>query len=627
MYIIIFFSAFILRIIYLLQLHNADPLFYHPIMDALYHHDWAVSIIKGGWLGKDAFFRAPLYPYSLSLLYRICGVNLLIPRVVQCVIGALNCVLIQRIGIKIFDKKIGNIAGLFAAFYPLFIYFDLELLIPSLLIFFILLGFYLILVQIHRGGIKSAWFITGAVWGLATITRPNVVFFLPFLSFWLAKKMGKHAQIALLYGSLGVAAMIIPVTIRNYVVSREFVPIAWQGGTNFYIGNNQYSDGMTAIIPGTRKSWWGGFYDAKRIAEEAVGRELKNSEIDRYWFTQGLAFITQEPIKAGLLFLRKIYLFFGGFEISNNRDIYFYTQLTYLKFLIINLPFFQFPFGLLFPLSLVGLWYAYKTKKGISLILVFIIPYALSFIIFFVCARYRLGIIPFLIILASFAVQSIISIIREKEYHKIIPAVLIFIPTFIFFNANIFHIGSINPGQNYLTLAGVEYDRGHYQKAISLSEKTLRYTPHYPEALVLLGSSYKKLGKQEKALFYYEEAIKYDPKQPEPYFNIGNIYAETGKYEEAKDFYLKAIAVDPYSARAYNNLGNISFSMGNYKEALAYYRKASTLEPRYTSPLYHAGLAEMKMGNIMKAESLWKKVLEIEPEHRGAQKALMTFIR
>jgi len=596
-------------------------------MDALYHHDWAISIVRDGWLGKDAFFRAPLYPYFLSLLYRMGGINLLIPRIVQSVIGAFNCVLIQRIGTKIFDRKIGNVSGLIAAFYPLLIYFDLELLIPSLLIFFILFGFYLILTLIHQGETKLGWFITGVVWGLAAITRPNVIFFLLLLPFWLAKKMGRHTQSALLYGSLGVAAMIIPVTIRNYVVSQEFVPIAWQGGTNFYIGNNPYSDGMTAIIPGTRKSWWGGFYDAKKIAEEAMGRELKNSEIDHYWFTQGLAFIKKEPIQAGFLFLRKIYLFFGGFEISNNRDIYFFTRLTFLRFVIFNLPFFQFPFGLLLPLSLVGLWYAYKKKKDISLMLLFTIPYALSFIIFFVCARYRLGIIPFLIILTSFAVICIVDDIRKKKWRTRIPGILIFISSLIFFNANIFQLGPSNLGLNNLALAAVEYEKGNYREAISYLEKALHYTPNSPEALNLMGSTYKKLSRIEQALFYYQEAIKNDPEHAEAHFNIGNIYAEARQYEEAKKFYLEAIEADPYFARAYNNLGNIYYSTGDFEKALEFYTKAGTLEPHYTSPLYHAALVEMKMGNNARAESLWKKVLEIEPEHKGAQKALETFIK
>jgi len=624
-FILILVLALVFRIVYLIQIKNTDPLFYSPIMDALYHHDWAVSIIKGGWLGKDAFFRAPLYPYFLALLYKIFGINLLVPRIFQTIIGSFNCVLTKKIGDSLFSRKIGTIAGLIAATYPLFIYFDLELLIPSVLILFILLGFSLILKQSAEKGTKLGWFITGVVWGLAAITRPNVILFIVFLPFWLIKRLKKNAAPAIIYGSLGVVIMIIPVTIRNYAVSKEFVPIAWQGGTNFYIGNNPHSDGMTAIIPGTRKSWWGGFYDAKSIAEDTMGRGLKNSEIDRYWLNQGFDYIKRKPSKAATLFLRKTYLFFCGFEISNNRDIYFFTKLTYLKFLIFNLPFLRFPFGLLVPLALVGVWYAYTNKKNITLLLLFIFVYSLSFILFFVCARYRLPIITFLIILASFAIISFLTEIKKSK--SILPPLVIFFTSFIFLNVNILKLRPTDPGLNYLTLAVAEYEKENYSATISYLHKSLHYNPDYAEALTLLGSAYKRTGKSDQASSYYLKAIRCDPTQPEPYFNLGNIYVEAGKFEEAEKLYLKAIEIDPYSARAHNNLGNIYFNYGNFESALLHYGKASKLEPNYTSPLYHAGFVFVKLGDHAKAESLWIKVLEIEPKHEDAIRALKTFIK
>jgi tetratricopeptide (TPR) repeat protein len=467
--------------------------------------------------------------------------------------------------------------------------------------------------------------VTGIVWGCAAITRPNTLLFLLVVPAWGYWKMKKHLKTALFYGMLGVIVIILPVTIRNYVVSKEFVPIAWQGGTNFYIGNNPDADGMTAIVPGTRKSWWGGFYDAKRLAEDAMGKELENAEIDRYWFTQGLSFIKSKPGKAALLVLRKAYLFFYGFEISNNRDIYFFTRFTYLKFLIFEVPLLHFPFGLLLPLALTGCWYAYKKRKDLSLMYLFTITYSLSFVLFFVNARFRIPIIPFLIILACFGVITAYENLKRKK-NMLVPIGIFFISC-IFFNLNFLRVHRVHPGLNYLTIAGVEYEKENYQTAITHLEEALQHMPGYPEALVLLGSSYKKAGDPQKALQYYTEALKNDPAQPEAYFNMGNIYAEAGKYGEAEKLYLQAIAVDPFAARAYNNLGNIYFSRDELQIARGYYNKASTLEPNYTSPLYHAGLVAYKLGNSAQAESLWRMVLKIEPEHPGARRALRTFIR
>lgn len=593
----IFTLALILRLAYLFQAKSVDPVFYQPIMDALYHHEWAVSLINGGWLGKDAFFRAPLYPHFLALLYQIFGINLVVPRIAQSMIGSLNCVLVAMIGTTLFNKRIGIIAGIIASLYPLFIYFDNELLIPTLLIFLVLLGTYLILKLDAKDISKGAWFYTGVVWGLAAITRPNVLLFLIVLPFWIAQKLKKKYTTALLYCGLGVIAMIIPVTIRNYMVSKEFVLIAWQGGTNFYIGNNPNSDGFTAIIPGTRKTWWGGFYDAKRIAEETIGRTLRNSEIDRYWMKQGIQFIVNQPVRALHLLLKKAYLFFGGFEISNNRDIYFFSRMTYLKFLIFNLPFFQFPFGLLFPLALCGIYISLcqrgdgsgsKRKLNIVLVLIFIISYSLSFIIFFVCARYRLVIIPFLIIFAAFTILYFIDTIRNKIYRGLLVPLIVVIIAYVFFNANIFNIQQHNPALNYLTL----------------------------------GVAYKGMGKTDDALESYRRALEFDPNDAEGYSNIGNIYAERKDFTVAKQFYLKAIEIDPSSAKAYNNLGNIYFELEDYESALGCYRNAIALEPDYQTPYYHAGLVYTRLGDFARAESTWVRALEINPGNERIRRSL-----
>ena len=625
--IIICVLALLLRVVYLLQIVFNDPLFFHPIMDALYHHNWAISILKGGWLAKEVFFRAPLYPYFLAILYKIFGINFLIPRIFQLLIGTLNCLIIQKIATRIFNKKVGDVAGIIATSYPLLIYFDLELLMPTILIFLILVGFYLILENVEKPASRFNWFLIGVVWGFAVITRPNVLLFLIFLPFWLRQRLKERTGLAVISGIIGVVVVIAPITIRNYAVGREFVPIAWQAGINFYIGNNPHADGITAIIPGTRKSWWGGFYDARKIAEKELGRNLKCSEIDRYWLSKGMEFIKENPLQEAALLLKKAYLYLGGLEISNNRDIYFFIQKTYLKYFIFKLPFFQFPFGILLPLSLLGVWYAYKQKKDISLLLLFLVTYSASFIAFFICSRYRLGIIPFLIILAGYSIISLMAKIREGGVRYFISFLILFVPIFLFFNGNLFKLKQSNPALDYLTLAGAEYEGENYEKAIYYLHRALHYNRDYAEALTLLGSIYKRMGKLDQAISYFKNAMNSDPKQPEPYLNLGNIYAEMGDLDMARKYYNKAIEHDPYSARAYNNLGNIYFSYGNFNRALYYYKKASKLEPNYPSPLYHMGFIYLKLGDTQKAELLWKKVLDIEPDYEDARRALKKFIR
>ena len=93
-FLIISAVAFVLRLVHLLQLRHNDPLFLSPQMDSLYHHEWALAIAAGREFIADAFFRAPLYPYFLGLLYKLFGANLMVVRIIQSLIGSASCGLV-----------------------------------------------------------------------------------------------------------------------------------------------------------------------------------------------------------------------------------------------------------------------------------------------------------------------------------------------------------------------------------------------------------------------------------------------------------------------------------------------------------------------------------------------------
>ena len=146
----IFACAFALRLIYVQQL-RASPLFEDPVMDELYHDQWARSIVAGETYVEGPYFRAPLYPAFLAAVYRVFGPGYLVPRLVQAFLGSLSCVLLFLIGRQIFGRGIAAIAGFLAASYWMLIYFDGELLIPSLIVFLDLLLVWLLL-RIAGGG-------------------------------------------------------------------------------------------------------------------------------------------------------------------------------------------------------------------------------------------------------------------------------------------------------------------------------------------------------------------------------------------------------------------------------------------------------------------------------------------
>ena len=73
------------------------------------------------------------------------------------------------------------------AAYPLAIWYDGELLLEGLLAFFVLLGFVLLL---RSRDTDRQWWLSGIVFGLAAIARPNVLAFLAVLPVWLFLEYG-----------------------------------------------------------------------------------------------------------------------------------------------------------------------------------------------------------------------------------------------------------------------------------------------------------------------------------------------------------------------------------------------------------------------------------------------------
>ena len=115
-------GAFVVRLVYLAQLLNA-PFFDLRLGDAEAYHEWALRIAGGDWIGTDAFYQAPLYPYFLAGVYALFGNGAGIVRLVQAAIGAGSCVLLSAAGMALFGRW-GATAGVLLAIYPTAIFFD-----------------------------------------------------------------------------------------------------------------------------------------------------------------------------------------------------------------------------------------------------------------------------------------------------------------------------------------------------------------------------------------------------------------------------------------------------------------------------------------------------------------------
>jgi Flp pilus assembly protein TadD/4-amino-4-deoxy-L-arabinose transferase-like glycosyltransferase len=581
----IFLLALALRVIYLLQVRSS-PLFDMPVMDALYHHQWALRLAAGDWIGNEAFFRAPLYPYFLGIIYKVFGQNFLIPRLIQLIIGSLSCVLIWLIARNLFDRRVGLISGIIAALYGPFMFFEAELLITPFIVFLGLYSIYLL--------IRNKFFWAGLVLGMAAITRPNIlifILFVPLLGYFFLKR-GNHAgrnrsMLSIFVPWIGVLLFVAPVTLRNWAVSKDFVVIASQGGVNFYIGNNPHSNGITAIVPGTRGTWWGGYHDAVRMAETASEKKLKPSEVSDFWFKQSFDFIRGQPFAWTKLMLRKTCIFWFGWEPPNNKDIGFFSRYSRLLSMLVWRCGIFIPFGLLAPLALCGIFASLRKWRKHMFTFGFIFFYMISVIAFFVCSRFRIPVAAGLIPYASFFLVYMWRKIRERD-KTWIPYASAFVALAVLLNLDFLQIH--------------ETDR--------------------VESNFMIGTTCSKKGMYSEALDYLSRVVKEQPERADVHNNIGNVYARQDRDKEALHAYFKAINADPSYEKTYFNLGTFCMKHKKYEQAVGYYRKAIELDPDYELALYYAGIAYSKTEEPDSALSMWNKVVEINPRNSKAIKKI-----
>jgi tetratricopeptide (TPR) repeat protein len=603
----LFIFAFLIRFIYLNQV-KSSPLFDVPLLDAKYHDQWAQTILKGQDFEKGVFFRAPLYPYFLALVYKIFGHSFYMARLIQFLIGSLSCVLVYLIGKKIFNPRVGRIAGTIASLYGILIYFEGELLIPVLIVFLDLV-LILSLLWIRENPSYVRWIVCGGLLGLSALARPNILLVGVAFFFWIlfclpqgtefVKSKAKTYRKSLLYAvffAFGAILMVSPITLRNYVKGDDFVLIASQGGMNFYIGNNPQSDGVSAYLPGARSTWRGMYDDAIKMAEESMHKKLKPSEVSKFWYGLGMKSVKDHPFDFLSLMVKKLALFWNGNELSNNKDIYFFARKAgILKGLIWKFVIF-FPFGIMCPLALLGMILSYKQFKNTLVLLLFVFVYMLSIILFFVTTRYRVPVLPILIIFSAYALNWFLVKMKEKRFSSLGKYLFIFVLISIPINLNIPGYEDLGAAWSHFNWGSAYGEKGDMSNAIKEYKLALSYDPNLADAYLGLGTLYRKQGKYTQALQEFEKALSFGADSAITLYNRGMIYSTFGLLDKAEKDYKLSIALRHNDHFPHYLLGGIYLDKGRWEQAITEQQLALQYNPEFAPSYYELGLIYQRLG-------------------------------
>jgi tetratricopeptide (TPR) repeat protein len=245
--------------------------------------------------------------------------------------------------------------------------------------------------------------------------------------------------------------------------------------------------------------------DARRYAEQEMGKVLKPSEVSRFWIGRAASYVLSDPGGEAKLVFRKFLLALNPYEVPDNYNQYYFSRYSWLFRGFLPSFFVVAPFAVIGMLASVGRW------RRTGFLHLYVLAYFVSLLLLYVTSRYRLPIMVGLIPFAGNGVVETIRAFREQGWPSVLkPAAIIFAVTLL---------GSFLPIEK----------PGFAKQGSEVAEFYARQG-NYDAADRALQTAIAEAGPTELHLVY---------------FNQGIFYANTGRLEESMQSLEKSLAVDP----------------------------------------------------------------------------------
>jgi tetratricopeptide (TPR) repeat protein len=578
----VFGVALALRALHLWQL-RASPFLAARIGDAAAYDAWAREIAAGDWLGREVFYQAPLYPYFLGALYASLGDDPLLVRGVQSALGALSCALLASAGARLFSPAAGLAAGLLLATYAPAVFLDALLQKSVLDGLGICLALWLAARLGHAPRLRLAAAL-GLATGALVLSRENALVLAGVLAAWLLTLPGlarrRRLALAGLFGA-GLLAALLPVALRNRQVGGELHLTTSQLGPNLYIGNHPGATGSYAPLRPGRGSAKYERQDATELAERALGRPLSPGEVSDWWTRRALDYALAQPGDWLYGMAKKLALLLDSVELVDSEDQY--TTAEYSA--VLRATGWLGHFGVLAPLALLGACVSWPRRRELWWLYASIAAYAASVLLFYVFARYRYPLVPFLALLAGAGIAGAQGWARARSRGELAACAGVVLALAFASNrpgipkASMRAVTHFNLGNVYKVDGDPELAARHYREALALE-------PHYAEARHNLADTLAGLGRSQEAIAAYEQNLLENPRDALAHNNLAVVFQARGERERALVHYRRAVELDPDYADARRNLADLELALaaaraasGDEAGALEHYESALALRP------------------------------------------------
>jgi tetratricopeptide (TPR) repeat protein len=370
----------------------------------------------------------------------------------------------------------------------------------------------------------------------------------------------------------GVLVGTSPCWIHNYFIARDPVFLSAHSGINFWIGNNPDANGYPRFPPGLHAGQAAMLQDSITAAEEAAGHPLKRADVSRYWSAKAKNYIATQPLAWFKLLSVKLFNFWSAFRYD---DLSIVTSLREHRVILPGLS-----FGLVAAFGLPGMIVVWRSRKTARWVIAAVLLHMAALMPVFVTERYRLPIVPGLLVCAAVGLTVFWQNARDFRVRPIaFYLLLLSLATLVVSwpqrNPSLWALDSYNSGLQALELGRESLDRD--KRDIAAADFAVADA---------------KLG----------VAFSYVPDNAELNFALGELRQVQGIPNEAKSFYARTLQIDPRHERAFNNLGVLALEEQRYPLAESFFRHSLAVDPRNAKTHFLMAKAFLAEGNRDSAE-------------------------
>jgi 4-amino-4-deoxy-L-arabinose transferase-like glycosyltransferase len=393
---LLFCLAFFLRAIYAYRnlWIASDSLEYLTLAKNLtFHHVFSFGSNPSELI--PTAFRPPLYPALISLFWWSEEPPLTIVLFLQAFLGALTVMLVYKLAVRHFNRRVAVIAAIALSIEPFTINYTATVMTETLFTFLVVLAAYF--------WDYKRYVIGGFIFGLCALVRPTVVPFLillPLLSIFSVWSSYRKAFLTIV---LVAAATVSIWTVRNALVFNQIILVSSFGfGMNLLCG--------TMEVPMLADEGWNIVKADPAIQQMYL--DLKNgkpeTEVDRRVFREGLQRIVSHPVswlKARAKQYPRLFIDSAPYILGrNNMRLEDALREGKWFFIIYKLAFAS-RFFIAVGLALIGIFLLRERLAELGSIVLFPLFLMLIHLPLWTENRYLLPMLPFMFILAAFTLN------------------------------------------------------------------------------------------------------------------------------------------------------------------------------------------------------------------------------